>query len=240
MENANKELRLKIKRFQQERDTLHSLIRKHLPKCISRPEIETSNMETDASNKTAVEKVVVESRRQAAEVPNKTTAATWTVTNPTETVNVADAMDRKNVGEMSGSSQIPQVKSEPTEERKIHPDVKGPAVVTTAGHVIWPGMVQAAQPGVNITTHGVTADLRNAQWPELTTMYVPPVVHLDHPVSQPHVPQYSADLNIPNLDQPLVIDLSPDRFNRTPRTESTSAETTQQNTIKIIGHYVIR
>ena len=172
-------------------------------------------MERDETNKSVVRKVEAESRNQAAKVPSLTAAATWTVSKPTETVNVTDAMERNQI-HMSESNQKPEVKRESVEEVKINPDVvKGAGVVTPAGPVIGPGMVQVStQPGAtNIPTHGAGA--MGPHWSGLSTVQVPPMAHVDNPACQPPVPQYSTDLTIPNLDQPLVIDLSADRFNRT-------------------------
>ena len=183
-------------------------------------------METNAGNKS-----VEGQHKETAETTKETkkTMTTWTMSSPTETVN-----DVKAVGQQSKSSQISPIKHELMEQAAHHEAARKTMIAPFTGQPVWPAMVQSPpQLGINIPfqNQAVTVPDREENF-------------LWSGIGAPPATSNPANLSIPDLDQPLVIDLSADRFNRTSsqRSEAVKAESspaTEQKT-EIIGHYIIR
>ena len=194
-------------------------------------------METNVANK-----AVEGQHKETAETTKETkrTMTTWTMSSPTETVNdvIIEA-----VGQKSKSSQISPVKHEVIDEAAHREAARKTMVASFTGQPVWPGMVQSPpQLGMNIPYQAVTV-------PDPGKSYVwsgvgaSPATLADH-TTQPLSVATSdpANLSIPDLDQPLIIDLSADRFNRnsSQRSEAVKAESSPAREQKIIGHYIIR
>ena len=244
LENLNKHLKNKVRHLQTERDTLHSLIRKHLPKCVGHPEIETSNIEKDTADKTAREEP--EGNNEENKSAN-VAEVTWTMSHPSETVNYVDSMR-----EASESSQISQVKNQFTNGAANHADTSTKEGISTtfSDQPVWPGMMVQAPPSQlpqNIPFQdGVIPDAKgNFVWPGVSHFTASAMAARGDQTIEtqsagtPNPPNTS----IPDVDQPLVIDLSADRFSKTGSQENDAVKAESPSThtsTKIIGHYFIQ
>ena len=118
-------------------------------------------------------------------------------------------------------------------------DVRKTTNASLTDQPVWSGMVPIPpQLRMNIPLQAVTVpDLgKSSVW---SGVGASPVTNRDYTTESQYVTTSNpASLSIPDLDQPLIIDLSADRFNRT--SEAVKAESSPgEQTTKIIGHYTI-
>ena len=172
-------------------------------------------METNAANKS-----VEGQHKETAETTKETksTMAKWTMSSATET-------DVEAVGQESKSGQISPVKREVIDEAANREAARKTMVASFTGQPVWPGVVQSPpQLGRNIPYQAVTVPNpgKSFVWYGVGAS---PATLTDHTTQPPSVATSDpANLSISDLDQPLVIDLSADRFNRTSSQRSEAVE----------------